>query len=154
MAALVQNAAVFQHENAVGQPHGAEAVRDEDGGLASRKLPETREDLVFGLWVQRTGWLVEDEELRVTHEGAGKRDLLPLAAGKLLALLEPLPQHTVVRVGQLLDDGAGAALGRGHTDAVAVIYRFHLADSDVAAGGQIVSDVVLEDDANARPERL
>ena len=53
MRALLQDAAVLEDEDAVGEAHGAEAVRDEDGGLARRELAEAGENLVLGLGVER-----------------------------------------------------------------------------------------------------
>ena len=54
------------------------------------------EDLPLGLGVEGAGRLVEDEDLRVAHEGARQGDLLPLADAQLLAVLEPLAQDRVV----------------------------------------------------------
>src|SRR4029077_11022507 len=82
VGADVLHLAVGEDHDAVGHAHAGEAVRDENRGLAVRELLEALEDLVLGAGVQRGGGLVENEDLRVAHVGAGDGDLLPFAAGE------------------------------------------------------------------------
>src|SRR5262249_40356824 len=103
MRALLQHHALFKDDDAVGQSHCAEAVRDEDRGFACCQLAETSKDLILRLRIKRAGWFIQDKELRITHKRARKGDLLPFAARELLALLEPFPQHAVVTRWQPLD---------------------------------------------------
>src|SRR5262249_39081874 len=81
--------ALFDDQDAVGEADGAEAVADEDGGLACGELAEAGEDLVLGLGVERAGRLVQNEHGGVAHKGAGQGDLLPFAARELSATLKP-----------------------------------------------------------------
>src|SRR6478672_12389825 len=53
--------AVLQHDDAVGAPHGREAVRDQDRGRAAGDLDEAVEQLCLGAHVEVRGRLVEHE---------------------------------------------------------------------------------------------
>ena len=67
----------------------------------ARERAEALEDGVLGLGVERGGRLVEDEDVGLlAHEGARERDLLPLAAGELDAVLEPAAELRVEPFGQ------------------------------------------------------
>src|SRR5581483_695509 len=90
--AVFNHCAILEDEDAVGQAHRAEAVADEDGGFTGGKVAELRKDFVFRPGIERTGRLVEDQDTRLAHEGAGESDLLPLTAAQLRAVLPPAPQ--------------------------------------------------------------
>src|SRR2546430_127760 len=91
---LVHQLAPLQHENAVGHPHGGEAVRDQDGHAAVCQLREPQEHLVLRPRVERRRGLVEDQNLRIAHVSPPQRYLLPLAPrqGDTLARLEQEPK--------------------------------------------------------------
>jgi hypothetical protein len=44
------------------------------------------DDLRLYRHVERAGWLVQHHEFRLQHHGAGNRDALALAAGKLVRI--------------------------------------------------------------------
>src|SRR5687768_3532364 len=62
--------------------------------------------------------LVEDEQLRVAHIGAGNGDFLPFAAGELDAFAEALADDLVVAVRQATDHVIREAALRGLFDAL------------------------------------
>jgi hypothetical protein len=105
--------------------------------LPSTQLLEALEDLELGAGVERGGRLVEDQDLRVAHVGAGDGDLLPLAAGQFHAVLEALADHLVVAAGRRAITSSAMAAARGAGDAFAVAARLDAADRDVVAGGQV-----------------
>src|SRR6267378_4319728 len=117
----------------------------------SRRLQaeEAREQLVLGLGIERGGGLVEHQDLRVAHEGARQGDLLPLAAGELLSILEPAAQHGVDLLRELLDDRSGAAVLHRALDARAVFQSRDPAHADVLSRRPLVADEILEEDADA-----
>ena len=90
----------FEHDDAVRHAHRREAVRDDDRHAARHQRVEAHEDVVLGARVERRRRLVENEQLRVAHVGARERDLLPLAAGQIDAVVESAPEHLPVRAGQ------------------------------------------------------
>ncbi len=124
-------------------------MRDEDGGPLGGELLQPREQLVLGLRIERGGGLVEHQDLRVAHEGARQGDLLPLAAGELLSLLEPAAEHGVDLLRELLDDRSGAAVFHRALDATAVFQGRDPADADVLSRRPLVADEILEEDADA-----
>src|SRR5690606_29940741 len=111
VAAVLDDAAVLEHEDAVGHANGAEAVADEDGHAAGGQLAESLEHLVLCAGVESCGWFIEDEDLRVAHVGARERDLLPFAAGKVGAAIESAAEHVVEAALESFDDAEGEALG-------------------------------------------
>src|ERR1700694_4508894 len=113
------------------------------------ELLQPREQLVFGLRIESRGGLVEHQDLRVAHEGARQGDLLPLAAGELLSILEPAAQHGVDLVRELLDDRSGAAVLHRALDARAVFQSRDPADADVLSRRPLVADEILKEDADA-----
>ena len=85
----------------------------------------------------------------IAHERASQRDLLPLTAGQLVAVLEPAAQHGVQLLRELVDDGARAGAIDCRVDTGAVLDGAHLAQADVLQGGELVPHVVLEEHADA-----
>src|SRR6185437_10484533 len=83
VAALLDDAAVFEHDQAVHLRDGGEPVRDGDYGLAGHQRAETRLDRGFDFAVERRGRLVEYQDRRVFQNDAGDGDALALAAGQL-----------------------------------------------------------------------
>src|SRR5688500_2499678 len=87
---------------------------DEDGCPAAHQLGEAQKDIVFGARVERGGGLVEDEDLGIAHVGARERDLLPLSATEIDALIEASSEHLAVSTGKARQQGGGERLlGRG-----------------------------------------
>src|SRR5205814_8644740 len=63
VAAELGDAAVLQHGDPVGGTHGREAVRDEDRAAIRSERLEAEEQVVLRLGIERSGGLVEDEQL-------------------------------------------------------------------------------------------
>ena len=79
-------------------------------GLVLGHLRELFIESVLAKGIQCRRGLVENENLRVTHEGAGNREVLPLASGEIDALVEGLAENRFVAVGQPTDDVMGGGL--------------------------------------------
>ena len=107
MGAAVDDPAVLEVDDLVGQRDGGLAVGDDDQASASAAVAgaaQRAEDPRLDLGVDRRGGVVEDQQPRPADEGAGQRDPLPLAAGeRRAALAEP----GVEAVGQGGDEAVG-----------------------------------------------
>src|ERR1700722_18231796 len=105
VAALFDDATTIEHCDLVGHAHGREAVRYQDGDAIARQRSKMFENLRLGARVHRRSRLVEYQNIRVSaHEGTRQGDLLPLATGQFLAVLEPFSQLCAVAARQLLDE--------------------------------------------------
>src|SRR5712692_7566041 len=137
----LKNTSVFDHENPVRQTHGAETVADKDGRLSLGQQAKVREDLMLGLRIEGTGRLVEHENTRIAHECPRQRNLLPLPATQLRALLQvlkPPPEHRVVTLWELLNDGVGPALACGAHDEFPLFDLVHTSHTDVFLHSHVV----------------
>src|SRR5216683_638117 len=85
-------------------------MRDGDGGAAGGQSIERLLDGVFGLRVQGTGRLVQDEHGRAAQHGAGDGEALLFAAGKTVAAFA---DDGVVAVGQAGDEIVDLGVCRG-----------------------------------------
>ena len=133
--------------------HGREAVRDDDRRAALGELAEALEDGVLGLGVERGGRLVEHEDVGLlAHEGARQRDLLPLPAGELGAVLEPAPERRVEAARERRHELGRAPARRRALDPRRVVEVLDAPEADVLAHLELVLVEVLEDDAEARGE--
>ena len=83
----LDDAALVEHQDAVGVADRGEAVGDHEGGAALHDLVERRLQLALGRGVERARRLVEDQDRRVLEERAGDRQALALAAGERAAAL-------------------------------------------------------------------
>ena len=109
--------------------------------------------LRFG--VERGGRLVEDQDVGfLAHEGAAERDLLPLTAGELDAVLEPAAELRLEAVLQLAGERFGAAFVERATEALAVIDVHAVAERDVLFQRQLILVEVLEHDRHAPAQRV
>src|SRR5664280_2382525 len=73
-----------QDPDPVGHPlHLGENVRGQQHARAfGRSLPDQCVELLLDQGIQPAGWLVEQDQLGLTHEGEDQRDLLPVALGQ------------------------------------------------------------------------
>ena len=90
----------LQHPVAAAQ--GAWPVRDHEGRAAPHQLLQGPGDLRLRLEVHRARGLVEDQDGSVFQEGSGQRDALALSPREAHT---PLPDHRLVSLGQLRDEG-------------------------------------------------
>ena len=118
----------------------------------ARQRAEALEDGVLGLGVERGGGLVEHQDVGLlAHEGARERDLLPLAARELDAVVRPLaelgaePRRRARPPPRRRRRAPPRAI-----DARLLGQVRHAADADVLAHVELVLVEVLEDDADAR----
>ena len=81
--ALLDHAAVLQHEDAVRLTDGAQAVGDHDRGLAAGQAPKRTQQQRLGSRVHRAGGLVEDQDRGLGQPRAHEAHDLPLALGEI-----------------------------------------------------------------------
>ena len=103
--ALLDDPAVVQHHDAVGPPHGREAVGDHDRRSPPHQLGDAALDHPFRLGIDAGGRLVQDQDLGLARQGPRERHQLPLAARKVRA---PLDDGRVQPLGPRRDDAVGA----------------------------------------------
>ena len=142
---LVEDAARLRlhDDGAVGKRHGLlDVVGDEEHGRAVL-LPQAEQMLVQarpGEGVERRERLVEEQHLRLGHEGAGDGDALLLAAGQLAR----------PAAGMLDEADAGGARGRRALAALGG-GRSVEPEADIVGDGQPGQEArLLEDDADGR----
>ena len=82
MGPLLGNAAVLDHQDAVGGPDGGEPVGDDQGGAAPAQLVEGMLDPGFRDAVQGGGGLVQNEDGRIFQKNPGNGYPLLLAPGQ------------------------------------------------------------------------
>src|SRR5690349_7197557 len=87
VSAALQDTSVFDDQNLIRAADGRKAVRDDERGAAFHQIPEPflNQRLRFG--IEAGGSFVQDQNARVGKNGAGDRNTLALAAGKLNAAL-------------------------------------------------------------------
>ena len=79
MGALLHDLAAIQHHDAVGMAYRTQAVGDDDDGAATADGLHVLLDDAFGLVIQGTGGLVEDQDARIGDQSTCDRNALPLA---------------------------------------------------------------------------
>ena len=87
VVALLDDAAVIDHEQAVHRGDRRQAVRDRHHRLAFHQPIEALLDRRLDFGVERAGRLVEQQDRRVLQHHARDRDALPLSARELHAAL-------------------------------------------------------------------
>ncbi len=145
-SALRDDAAIGEDDHLVGSRGKLQRVGYEDRRAAGHQGAKAGDHRGFALGVQPGGRFVEDEDVRVAHEGAGEADPLALAAGEPDSLRAELG---LVAVGETADEAiCRDGLRRG--------------DDSLAGGAGAVGDVlldrpreqhrVLKDEADLRPQ--
>ena len=125
--ALLLDAAVTEQNNSVGQGHRLDLIVgdvDHRGGDLLVQPLDLAAHLVTQLGIQIRQWLVEQEELRLPHDGPANRHALALTSGELLR--QPIEQR------------GDAQHRRGLADALADFSLDHLARA------QAERDVVVD----------
>ena len=132
MAAALDDAAGFHHQDLVGFDHGREAVGDDQAGAAFGDFEQLCLDGFFGFGVERGGGFVEDQDGRVFKQGAGDGDALFFAAGEF----EPaLADDAVPALRQAFDEMQDVGGARGFDD-------FFAAGVGAAVGDVLVDAVI------------
>src|SRR5262245_53305702 len=78
--ALLDDATALDHDDAIRDAGGGEAMRDDEGRAPARGAVERLDQRVLGRGVEARGRLVEDQDRRVADDRARDRDALLLAA--------------------------------------------------------------------------
>src|SRR5262249_48690129 len=147
--AVLDDAAVVEHDDLVGVAHGREPVGDRDRRSA---LGETVERLLhepLGLGVERARRLVEDEDRRVPQDRPRDRNPLLLAAGEPVAAFA---DDRVVAVGQGRDDVMDPRSLGGRLDLV--IGGIRLRKPEVLSHRRVEEVGLLRDHPDEVGERL
>src|SRR5260370_19835518 len=122
-------------------------MTDQQGQALPGEVAETGVDAIFGLHVERSGWLVKDQDLAVAQVRAGKRQLLPFAAGEL-AFAEFAPQQRIQASRKALKQGCASCLHQRLKLAFTVAQVFEPPEADILARRELVAPKVLEDGAH------
>ena len=151
MGPLLLHSSVVEHDDPVREANRGEAVGDQDRRLALFEILETLEELSLALGIQGGRGLVEDQEVRATHERTSQRQSLPLADGELRSAVVA-SEDRLVALGKLLDELPSAALSRRVPLEVFIVDRRQPADTDVFTCREVKLDEVLEDHAHPPPD--
>src|SRR5699024_9951957 len=111
VAAALDDAALFQDDDAVGVADGGQPVGDDEGGAAVHQAVHAGLDHRLGAGVDGAGGLVQDQHRRVGHRRPGNGQQLALALGQVGAVAG---QHGVVAVGQPADEAVRVGQFGGH----------------------------------------
>ena len=92
VALVAAHGAVAQLDDVVGHVADGLVVRDHDDGVAVLFVDvfDQLQDLLGRGIVQRAGWLVAEEDVRILHDGAADGHALLLATGELVGQLVPV----------------------------------------------------------------
>src|SRR5689334_1047173 len=80
--APLRDSAVAQYDDLVGVPDSRSAMRNQNGRASAHDAAQSAQDSFFGLRVHARKRVVQDEDARVSHNRAGQRRALFLAARK------------------------------------------------------------------------
>jgi hypothetical protein len=75
----LNEAALLQHDDAIGVHHGGEAMGDDERGASAQQGVDRHLHRLLGFGIERRSRLVEHEDWRVLQQRAGDRDALPFA---------------------------------------------------------------------------
>src|SRR5215475_4748113 len=118
MGADFRDSSFLDDDDPVSHTHGGKAVRDENRHFSIREFLKAAEDFIFGFGVQGSSRLIQHQNLRVSHEGSGQSNFLPLPYGELVTAMKPAAKHGVVAIRQVFNNRVGAALARGFDDLI------------------------------------
>ena len=137
VGAGLDDPASLHHHQPVGVAQGGEPVGDGKGGAPLHQMGQGLLDVFLGLYIDRGGGLVEDEDTRVVQHGPRNGHPLALPARKPAALL---PHLGIV------------AVGLGHDEVVGIGRPGCSHDVGQAGPGPAIADI--GGDGAAKKERL
>ena len=143
MRAIFNDPASFEREDAFRMTHRRQPVRDDEDGSSVSNLLHIGLDHPLADVVEGAGRLVEDQNARIGHQGAGNGDPLPLPARQAGAAF---PHDRVVRLGHFEDEFMRTRELRGSDDALDRHRR--IGQRDVVAHRAVEQHVVLQYDAD------
>src|SRR5262249_44688628 len=96
VSSFFDDVAILEHHNTVSHPHRRKTVRDKQRHLAGCQLGKTLKDLIFAAGIEGGGWLIENQELRISQVCPGESEFLPLASRKVHSAFKTPTQHLLV----------------------------------------------------------
>src|ERR1700730_2411893 len=152
--ALLDDAALIEHDQTVHPRNGGQPVRHRNHSLARHQRLQARLDGGLDLAVERGGWLVEHQDRRILEDLTRNGDALALAARELHAALADLRlvAAALLPVLELMDELVGVRELRRPDDLR--VARPRPAITDVVADGAVQQGGILRHHANLRAQAL
>ena len=149
MATALDNAPVIQHQNLVGALEGEQPLGDDKSGAPLHKDSQRLLDQMLGFGIDAAGRIVQNQDARVTEQGAGdgKALFLPAAQGHAA-----LTDDGLIAFGKGFDKVMG--MGRFGGSNNRVHRRFGLAIGDVFSNGRVEEKGVLQNSADLAAQTL
>ena len=122
-------------------------MADQQRQTAPRQFAETGVDAILALHVERSGQLIEDQDLAVAQVGTGKRQFLPFATRKL-TVAEFASQQRLLTIWEAFQQGCASSFYQRVTQACAAVQVFEPPKADILANRELVVPKVLEDGAH------
>src|ERR1044071_8528567 len=94
--------------------------------------------------IHRTRRLVEQNELRVAHEGTRQRETLPLTTTQLSSFRKEATEHAVVPFWKSMNDLLGPRTPHCAVESCGVVSRFQIAQCDVVLRRELIVHRHLE----------
>src|SRR5580658_3954155 len=104
MVSLFGNLSVLQHDDAIGHADRRKAMRNKQRHFSRGEFGESLKDFVFAACIERRGWLIQDEHLRISQISSGQREFLPFPAGEIDSAIKTPTQHLLVSKRKSLDE--------------------------------------------------
>src|SRR5580698_3185256 len=125
---------------------------NEKGNLAGSEFGEAAKYIKFAARVECSGWLIENEDLRVAQISSRQCDFLPLASRKVYALIEAPAEHLFVPAGKMSNNAVRHALSRCRLQELGIVDFLDSAYRNIFARGHFIAHEVLKDDAHLAME--
>src|SRR5712692_1031562 len=119
-------------------------MADQQGQAALGQFMETGVNAIFGLHVECSGRLIQDQDLAIAQICTRKRQLLPFAAGEL-ALAQLASQQRIQALWETLQQRFASCLDQRVKLAFVVAQVFEPPQADVLACRKLIAPKVLED---------
>ena len=104
MGTTLDQTAFFQNQNAIRHADGREAVRDQHGGAAHRRLFKPIEEFILSAGIEAGARFIQNEQPRIgAGQATGQGQLLPLSTGEV-ALAEMPAQQRLIALGQMRNE--------------------------------------------------
>ena len=149
MRALLDDAAVLQHDDAVGIAHRGQPVRNDESGAPGERYFKRRLDFTLGETVDAGGGFIQNEDAGISHYGPRKGKQLPLADGQVDAALA---EHGIVALRQARNEVVGTHGACGALYLLATGILRAVADVFVDAAGK--QERLLQHHRDATAQRV
>ena len=77
---------IIKNKNTVGHPNRGEPVADKNGRPTVEQLSKVIENFILAFYIQGTGRLVKNNDLRISEKGPRQSNFLPFADTKLFTI--------------------------------------------------------------------